>query len=115
MILMLKEKIKIMFFRFCLYNYCVMFKYLIGQGVVSFGEINFILQVVKIVLDLNIFEIYVIDFCYIEFVMGVNGQILLEDFKFEILFFLEYCFLIRKLIVEVIKICYLGFFNNFKL
>lgn len=109
-----KEKIKTMSLRFRLYNHRAMSKHLIGQGVVSLGEINLTPQAVKIALDLNIPETYAIDSRYIESVTGANGQTSSEDSKPEILLSLEYRSLTRKLIAEVIKTRHLGLLNNSK-
>lgn len=114
MILTPKERIKHMSLRFRLYDHRVMSKYMIGQGVVSLGEIKLSPQPVTISLDLNIPETYAIDSRYMASVTGEIGQTPSGDSKPEILLSLEYRTLTRKLITEVIKTRNLGLLNNSK-
>lgn len=114
MVLTPKDKIKTMSLRFRLYNHRAVSKHLIGQGVVSLGEVNLSPQAVKIALDLNIPETYAIDSRYMGSVTGDSGQTPAEDSKPEILLSLEYRSLTRKLIAEVIKTRHLGLLSNSK-
>lgn len=114
MVLTPKDKINQMSLRFRLYDHRAMSKYMIGQGVVSLGEIKLGPQAVTIALDLNIPETYAIDSRYMSSITGESGQTSAEDSKPEILLSLEYRSLTRKLIVEVIKTRNLGLLNNSK-
>lgn len=89
------------------------FKYLLGEGMLWFWLVDLDFEMIFVCVDLQFFGLYVL-----EVVLGVimyEGELVIfEEDWFEILLFLEYCFIMGKFFLEVIKIRNLGMLIDLK-
>ena len=110
-----KKDMSKMALRFRLYDHRAMSKkHMIGQGVVSLGNLKLSTEEVVLALNMSPPDTYAIDGRYISDVPGHQEGEITEEAKPEVLFSLEYRALTRKLIVEIIKTRNIGLLTKSK-